>query len=262
MKTKRVNSAVRSSKRLLLSVPLILMMPIAHADWGATLELDNEVDRYKKDRRSNNTASLGLGVEYRGEKFNIDSDTISYDFSNKEKYAIEVILKTKNRGFEASDRKIFAGLSERRDSIDVGARGIVNTKLGPIVMDVTRDLHASKGHDVDIRLGGIAPHSKHWNGKRELKLAGLVGLRYQSEKVVDYHYGVKSNEATASRASYKAKAATTPYVGVEAQFNFNKHVSINAGVVYERRDDAIRNSPLTNEKKDDVLGTIGLTYWF
>ncbi len=87
-------------------------------------------------------------------------------------------------------------------------------------------------------------------------------MKYQSDKVVDYHYGVRSSEATASRAAYSGKAATTPYIGIESQFNITKHVSMNAGAIYERRDDAIRNSSLTSNKKSDVLLNLGVTYWF
>ena len=254
---------VSNTSRILIVLPILFAMPIAQADFGLTLEADNQHSRYKDPK---DDAKLLLGIEYRGKNLNIDKKAVSYDFTNSEiegkNYAIEAILKSNNRGFEAKDRALFAGMDERDTSIDVGVRGIYKTDFGPVIVEMTRDVNASKGYEADLRLGGITPHNKHWSGKRELTLAGLVGVKYQSDKVVNYHYGVKSNEATARRTIYKAKAATTPYVGLEAQYNFNKHVSVNAGVVYERRDDAIRNSPLTNEKKDDVLGTIGVTYWF
>ena len=238
-------------------------MPVAHADFGLTLGADNQNKRYKNPK---DDAKAVLGVEYRGKNLNIDRKAISYDFTNSENYtkgyAIEAILKDKNRGFEAKDRKLFTGMDDRNPSIDVGARGVVKTKYGPVIMEMTRDVNASKGYEADLRLGGIAPHTAHWTGKRDLSFAPLVGVKYQSGKVVDYHYGVKSSEATASRAAYSGKAATTPYIGIESQFNITRHVSMNAGAIYERRDDAIRNSPLTSNKKSDVLMNLGVTYWF
>ena len=96
----------------------------------------------------------------------------------------------------------------------------------------------------------------------EFTFAPLVGVRYQSKKVVDYHYGVKNGEATSTRKQYSGTSATTPYVGIESKINLTKHFSLNADVVYERRDKSIKNSSLTNNDDHDVVANIGLTYWF
>ena len=260
---KVMNKNTINKSKILLILPLLLVTSVAQADWGISLDAENQHNRYKDAK---DDANALFGFEYRGKNFNADKKAWSYDFTNseseKKNYAIEAILKNNNQGYEAKDRSLFAGMDERDPSLDVGVRGIYKTDFGPVVVEMTRDVNASKGYEADLRFGGIEPHSKHWTGQRELTVAGLVGVKYQSDKVVDYHYGVKSNEATANRAIYKGKAATTPYVGVEAQYNFNKHVTVNAGLVYERRDDSIQNSPLTNSKNDDVLGTIGVTYWF
>jgi len=246
-------------KTLLVTASLMTLVSSVQADVGITIGADNEINRYEDVK---NDASLLAGIEYRGEKFNIDKEAVSYDFTNSESYAIEAIVKQNNRGFKASDGNLFKGLSKRHDSIDIGARGIIRSTYGPAIIEVTRDVNASKGYEADLRFGGLYPHNKHWNGKRELSVSPFIGVKYQSDKVVDYHYGVKNNEATVSRSAYTGKAATTPYIGIESQLNLTKRISMQAGLVYEKRDDAIKNSPLTNKKDDDVLFNLGITYWF
>jgi len=250
---------ITKKSSILLAFHLLLAMPVAQADWGVSVGANNSQERYKDPKAA---AIADFEIEYRGEKFNVDRNAVSYDFTNSKQYAIEAILKNNIRGFDADDHKSFNGLKDRDDSIDVGVRGIYNTGFGPVILEMTRDVNASKGYGADLRIGGIEPHANHWDGKQELKIVGLAGVKYQSDKVIDYHYGVRTNEATATRSAYKGKAATTPYIGFESQFNINKKVTLNAGVIYERRDDSIRNSPLTNQKKSDVLLNLGVTYWF
>lgn len=247
------------TKKLLFILPLISVMTIAEADWGITLGADNEIKRYEDVK---NDASLLLGIEYRGENLNIDKEAISYDFTHSKAYAIEAIAKSNNRGFEASDGKLFKDMKDRDSSIDIGVRGIIRSTYGPALVEVTRDVNASKGYEADLRFGGLYPHNKHWTGKGELSVSPFIGVKYQSDKVVDYHYGVRNNEATASRSAYKGKAATTPYVGVESQLNLSKRVSMQAALTYEKRDDVIKDSPLTNKKDSDILLNLGITYWF
>lgn len=247
------------TKLTLLAFSLSLFSPIAHADWGIKASAANPVKRYKEPK---DDAIALLGIQYQGNTFNLDKDGLSYDFANSEKYRAEVITKSNNLGFEASDSKTFTGMKTRKDSIDLGGRFIIETGLGSLVAEATKDVHASKGIEAAVRLGGITPHNQHWSGKREFELSPVIGVRYQDSDVIDYHYGVKGSEATANRKSYKGKSATTPFIGLDAQARINKHFTIDAGLAYEKRSNAVQNSPLTDAKKYDLQAIIGFTYWF
>ncbi len=230
----------------------------ANADFGIRADVENIRD-YKDSKHD---AQVLLGLEYRGEKFNMDRTGISYDFTDSNKYAVEALLTSKNSGYSAKDNKIFKGMDDRDVSIDVGGRVIVDTGVGPVVVDATRDINGSKGFEAGIKVGGIGPHATHWNGKREIKIAPTASLRYQNKTFANYYYGVKTSEATANRKAYQAKSALTPYLGLEAQANITKHFSINADLGVEKRVNSVRNSPLTTDRKYQSIGRIGLTYWF
>ncbi len=252
--------AKRTNTKLLIAVSLSLLTSASYADWGLRLGTDNHHKEY--NTKKNRYDGL-VGLQYRGNKFNASKSGLSYDFTNSEKQAAEVLLRIKHDGFKSSDDALFKGMSKRKASLDIGGRAIVNTGvLGNAVVEVTRDVNASKGFEAGVKLGGISPHAPHWTGQRKLNVAAMGGLHYQSAKVADYYYGVKSSEATANRKAYKAKSAVEPYAGVEAQMNINKHFTIDGGLSVIKRAKSIRNSPLTNDKKYRVGANIGFSYWF
>ena len=80
-------------------------------------------------------------------------------------------------------------MGKRKASLDLGARAILKTKYGPLKLEATRDVYASKGISADLKFGGIEPHADHWNGKREFKVAGVAGVKYQSKKTFLHQQG-------------------------------------------------------------------------
>ncbi len=256
---KRINN---TKPLIIMAISLSLLSLPTYADWGVGLDLDNQKMQYK--HKKNDVELTGyLNLRHRGEKFNIDKGAMSYDFTNSNNYAVEAIIASKNSGFKAKDRTLFNGMTKRKDSIDVGGRVIFDTGvIGSAVFDITKDVHASKGLEANFKIGGISPHAPHWTGERSTNVAAVAGLRYQDAKVIDYYYGVKNAEATASRKAYKGKSAITPFIGVEAQVNITPHVTIDGGLGVSKRAKSIRNSSLTNDKKYDFGANIGISYWF
>lgn len=235
----------------------------AHADFGISVGVTNSNNEYKKSKKKKVELDALLGLQYRGEKFNMDKGVISYDFTDSNKYGLEVIATSRNGGFKAKDSNTFKGMKERDGSLDIGGRAIIDTGfLGSVVIDVTKDFNKSKGFEAGVKLGGISPHAPHWTGERTIKVAPTAGLRFKSKKMVDYYYGVKGSEATSSRKAYKGKSAITPFLGIEAQANMTKHFTLHGGLGVMKQGSAIRNSPLTSDKKYQGVASIGVTYWF
>jgi outer membrane protein len=255
------------SHRLNYSYPLLLALSLStlstasYAGWGVGLGVDNEEMRYKDNKNDIKIKAL-FDLQYQGKQFHINEDIMSYNFTHSNILAAEVIAASKNRGFKAKDNKTFNGMSTRDSSIDLGGRLIAKTGLGAVVLDVTKDVVASKGYEANLKIGGISPHAPHWTGKRNLNVAAMAGVRYQSKKVVDYYYGVKKKEVTATRNVYQGKSAITPFVGVEAQANITQHVSLKGSFGMSKTAKSIRNSPLANDKNYTAEARLGLTYWF
>jgi len=256
---------IKNDKALfILATSFVLLSTPTYADWGVGMNINNEPHQYKDSENKKNYKRLQgfLNLQYRGDKFNMDRD-LSYELSNSKQYAIEAFATTKNQGFKAKDNKTFEGMKKRKTSVDIGARMIAKTGLGSVVFDMTKDVHASKGFEANIKIGGIAPHAPHhWTGQKSLTMSPVASLRYQNSKVVDYYYGVKNSEATATRKAYKAKSALTPYLGLEAQAIITPNITIDGGLGFSKQAKSIRDSAITSDKKYLPSANIGLTYWF
>lgn len=225
---------------------------------GMGINLNNKLDIYNN---ADSDAAAGIHLQYRGERLNIDEETIAYKLSDTEKYQIEIMARSENRGLEDDDLKDFTGLTERDPSLDAGFRAGMKTRYGLLSVEATGDISGThNGQEVDLRFGPDF-YQKAWDGKREVSVGALAGVKWQSKDVVDYYYGVSGGEATASRAAYKGDDAIIPYVGIEAKANLSKHFSMHGNVLYKDRPDEITNSPLVNKNNDGELN-LGMTYWF
>lgn len=226
---------------------------------GISAHLNNKPSIYNT---SDNIRSLGLSLQYRGEKFNIDDESISYKLTDSEKFQFEVLGKVENVSHDSSDDKLFKGMENRDPSLDLGARAAMKTQYGLVSLEATGDVtNTHNGYAADLRFGPEFYHKpKSEDGEKELIISGLAGLKWQNKDIVDYYYGVKSSEATIDRNTYKGESALTPYIGIDTQMNITEHFSINGRAIYKNRPDEITDSPLVSG--NDVEVTAELTYWF
>jgi len=226
--------------------------------FGIGLDLSNSPSLYKAQ---DNDHAANIHLKYRGQKFNMGRDSMSYKFLDKNKFQLEALLKSETRGYEASSAKALAGLSDRDESLDLGFRAGYKTTYGLLSLDATQDVsNTHKGHEADLRFGPDF-YNETPSAQKKLALGVVAGLKWQSKEVVDYYYGVKSSEATASRAAYQGNAATTPYIGLDGKMNLSKKLSLSSSVLYMDRPDEISKSPLVDNDHNIQINA-GLTYWF
>lgn len=218
-------------------------------------------NRFTVYQDGDNTFGIHPHLQYRGERFNILGDTMSYNFSNYDNVRFEVIGKTTSRGYEADNLDTLKGMTEREMSFDAGGRVALNTAMGMFSADVTADASGThKGQTVDVRFGPDI-YQQRWQGQRELDVSLLAGAKWESDEVVDYYYGVRANEATANRSVYEGKAAITPYIGLDAKMQLSPKFTLDGQVLYQHQPDEITNSPIVADDKT-VTANVGLTYWF
>jgi outer membrane protein len=252
---------------LVSTIALFSLFPITvSADWGLGASMETTHSMYKKNSSSSNNTEVRIeatpNIEYRGERVTFHEGTLSYAVIKSDKYAIDVLTTSKNRGYNAKNRDIFKGMKARKDSFDLGVRLRADTPYVPISLLVTKDVYKAKGTEVGLSLGGIKPSRRHWTGQRSVSVAPILGANWQDKKGVDYYYGVNNSEVTATRKAYKGKAAITPFVGLELEAKLSKHFSLIGGAKYKHLPTAITESPLTKDKKGDYHVNVGLTYWF
>ena len=239
---------------------LSLISPItSHAgEWGVGFNLNNRYDVYVDH---DDDLSLNIFPEYRGEQFNIDFESMSYSLFDSEQYNLEILAKAVELGFEKGDSKTFAGMSDRDPSINAGLRASYTTDYGVLSLHALTDVLGShKGQEVELRFGEPFYTSHGSDNKKELTLGAFAGTRWQSNDLIDYYYGVKSNEATATRKAFKGQSAITPFVGVELKLGLSESFSLEGALSYEHRPDKITKSDIAS--KNGMKARLGLTYWF
>ena len=223
---------------------------------GATM-----TNRFSVYDSYDNNIEIHPHLQYRGERFNILENTMSYNFSNNPDMRMELIGKLENRGHEADTLDAFRGMEDRDPGFGAGGRFALRTDLGMFRVDATSDISGThKGQVVDASFGPDI-YQQHWNGQKELSVNMLAGVKWESDEVVNHYYGVRDSESTASRAAYQGEAALTPYVGLNGSVAFSPNVTLDANVIYQKLPQEIANSPLVDDDQTVEVG-VGLTYWF
>ncbi len=249
-----------------LALPLIILNPSnTHAEgmfageFGIGIEIKNDAQSYKD---FDNDVYVSLYPQYRGEKLNINSNSISYSLFETDQYNFEILAKSLYYGYEAKDSTILKGMADRDQSIEFGGRASIKTAYGLFSLHALTDVLGNhKGQEVELRFGQPF-YTEQWIGKKEVVLGFVGGLRWQSKKMVNYYYSVKSNEATGARSEYHSGSVLIPFAGLELTTRFSEHLSFKGGVTVEHLPNSITNSPITSDSGNEIRANLGLTYWF
>ena len=163
-------------------------------------------------------------------------------------------LQARGDGYEAKDSPFLAGMDDRRFSLDGGvALSWRVERIGQFEFSAATDLlDRSGGHEVDASWTGFLPAGK-W------RILPTVSLRWQSEDLVDYYYGVRSGEALPGRPAYAGDAALVPELSVLATRPIGKRWQLFARVGHSFLPSEITDSPLVDDDRRTSI-ILGLGY--
>lgn len=117
------------------------------------------------------------------------------------------------------------------------------------------DLIESNGNEIVVQA------SKSFQPGKTVTLTPSIGFTYQDEKLVDYYYGVQSNEVQPGRPKYQGKGAMNYNVTLNANLKVTKHIELLGQLKYEVLGSGITDSPIINEK-NIYFFTVGAVYRF
>jgi len=219
---------------------------------GGVMAFDSPYKDFKDD------SGVYLDARYKNGNFSIDERGINYRVmgSDNDPLNLHVTLASAGTGYETGDSPVFAGMAERDASLDLGvsadyklAGGVLNATLLHDISGAHEGLTADLSYGYDVALGG----GISWQPR--------VGLTYASEDYSSYYFGVRSNEATATRVAYKADASVMPYAGYRLNVPFADSWSFVHEAAYAPLSDEIKNSPLV-DKRDTWVASFGIGYSF
>lgn len=203
--------------------------------YGVGIGVNQEIYRGYKRR----TIPLPL-IGYRGEKLSVYGPFVSYQLLQQGNVSFSAKLAPRFAGFDESDSNVFAGMARRKSSLDAGF-GVQWRKQGWLVeAETLHDLLGnSNGQEAKLAVG---------YGLRfgPVQLEPKVGVSYSDSKLVDYYYGVRIEEATASRLTYRAGSAVNYNAGISLSTPVFFGGMTRLGIEHHWYDSSISNSPLTD----------------
>jgi outer membrane protein len=105
--------------------------------------------------------------------------------------------------------------------------------------------YVQAGSEAGFKRGAVASFQLSRDfGSGPWSFVPRIGLEYQSSSYINYYYGVRTSEVTASRPAYTGKSGWSPEVGLLVRYQLSRRQVLLANLNYERYPSAIRNSPL------------------
>jgi outer membrane protein len=158
-------------------------------------------------------------------------------------------------GYKASDSPVLAGMDKRRSGIWVGGRLGLQAGWASFTADWTADA-ANHSQGQRLRLGA---ERRFQFG--EVGLTPRLTATWLDSSYVDYYYGVKAGEATATRAAYAPGSTVNTEFGVRMDYRLAPQQVLFADVGVVALGNAIKRSPLVDRSTVPEL-RLGYLYRF
>jgi MipA family protein len=194
-------------------------------------------------------------ISYKGERLNIDLASISYSLYDADTFEVAILGQFRFEGYERTDSTALAGMATRDPSIDAGLRLSRSSDWGMLRLELLHDITAT--HD---GFEARASYERHYVFGRWL-LAPSVGMNWQDDSLVNYYYGVRSNEARAGRQSYTSRSTTNVFAGFWAGYSLSDNLELSAGIKHVRFGKGITDSPIV-ARSDQTTVVTALLYKF
>lgn len=168
------------------------------------------------------------------------------EFGNRQAIDFRLVGRYSGEGYEADDAPILAGMDKRKGGFWAGAKATWRNDVAHLSAEWTADASGnSKGSRFALTL------EKTWRLGPQLMLTPRLGANWVDKKYVDYYFGVRSHETTATRATYLGKATTNTELGLRGMYLFDRHHAVMLDVGVTSLGKEIKNSPLVDRSTDN-----------
>ncbi len=192
-------------------------------------------------------------VAYEGKRLYVRSAIVGYRLISENGLMIGPLVEPRIEGFKEDDSPFLRGMRDRNWSVDGGVNIEAVTPAGLLGVSIVSDLLGrSRGQEVEFRYLIMVP-------ALGFHFIPSGGVRWRSDSLVDYYYGVRPNEARPDRPAYRGEQAFDPFLRLVVRRKLTKHWSLFSDARYEWLASEITNSPIVS--KDHQLSlTVGALY--
>lgn len=175
-------------------------------------------------------------AEFLADSFN--DVTLGYTVLESDQFSLDLVGTQLFSVVERDNLEAFESIEDRDGDFNLGLRGIWYNGDNLMQMEMVRDAsHAHNGVIVSAQFGRQYQF-RNWN------LHTLAGVRYFSENVVDYYFGVSEQESTASLQAYNGSDGFMPTAQIGATIPLNEKWLFRASANYSYLPESVRDSPM------------------
>jgi len=213
-----------------------------HWFWGVGLAYAETIYRGKDD-----TVTAIPIISYIGDRFMFFGTFATYRMFQQGEFSASLKAELRFDGYEASDSVYLAGMDEREISLDGGfVLSYAPKDLLTLELEYLHDLASRhKGSETSLAI------SKTYQ-QASFSMKPKVSVHAFDKDFVDYYYGVKTKEVTASRARYIGKSAVNTVAGLELSTHKFLGGVTTLNMDYTWYADEITDSPIVD--KDGAFG--------
>ena len=210
-------------------------------------------------------------IIYQNERFEFIGRTLGYELWSNESVDVAAIGEWRFFGHDAGDDSPFLeGMSKRKGTAEAGLRARFGKERLQGSLAAKADiLSRHGGYELEARA------SYELSTWRPLSVRPNGGVRYQSDSLADYYFGVDPEEAlnrvctavvgdgcvAIDRPAYETGAAVTPFVGVTARQSLTPKVAVVGGFDHIFLADTVQDSPIV-DASGQTFAFLGMIYVF
>jgi outer membrane protein len=192
-------------------------------------------------------------VAYEGKRLYVRSAIVGYRLISENGLMIGPLVQPHVEGFKEDDSPFLTGMRDRNWSVDGGVNIETVTPVGLLGVSIVSDLLGrNRGQEVEFRYLILLP-------VLGFHLIPSGGVKWKSDNLVDYYYGVKPNEARPDRPAYEGEQAFDPFLRLVIRRKLTKHWSLFSDTRYEWLASEITNSPIVSKDHQFSI-TAGVLY--
>ncbi len=192
-------------------------------------------------------------IAYEGERLYIRSAIVGYRIISDNGVMIGPQVQPRVEGFSGDDSPFLHGMHTRNWSVDGGVNIEAVTRIGLLGVSIVGDLLGRyRGQEVEFRDLIMFPLFG-------FQFIPSGGVRWKSDSLVNYYYGVRPDEARPGRPAFEGKQAFDPFLRLVVRHSLTKHWSLFSDAQYEWLASEIANSPIVSKDYQFSI-TAGVLY--
>ena len=219
--------------------------------WGLGLGVGVQRSPYRD--YGNKTSALPI-LLYNSKHFRVAGTTADFKLGTVSQFDFSLRAKYSNEGYKSGDATVLNGMDERKDGFWLGGAAAWRAPFAKFTLEWLKAAGNSDGQTVKL---GV---ERGFTVGR-VKLTPHLGVSWMNNDYVNYYYGVKSAEATSTRAAYTGKSTTNTSVGLRTDYSLTKAQSMFLDLSVTHYGSGITGSPLVDRSTAPGL-RLGYLYKF